>query len=432
MYLRGSKWSYTRRRRRTSPVRIGILAVLVAAAVYINQVIVPVTPPLFIPTATPTRSPESFVTEAEALLKEGKISQAVGSFNNAIQSDPRNAANYIALARLQIYTGKYEEAITSAENALLISPNNAMAHALKGWALGFMGDYLPAESSVKEAIKLDPNNAVPYAYLAEIIALQIQENQGQLGSLEKAIEASRTAETLAPNAMETRRARGFVLEITSNYEEAMAQYEAAVELEPNISDLHLSLGRIYRQLQMYDKAVEEFNRANSLNPTDPLPLTYISRTYAAIGEYPKGIQFGQQAIKISPQDPFLYGNVGVMEYRMKDYEKAIEFLKLAVRGGNTPEGIEIEGLPLDYGRVAEYYYIYGLSLARLGDCSEALQISQIISQGVPNDETALFNAQEMLNICREGPISPLSSDTKTPEGDSTPTAEETPSPAAGN
>ena len=53
MYLRGSKWNMRRKRRkRSSPGRIIVLLLLIAAVVYVNQVIVPVTPPLFIPTPT--------------------------------------------------------------------------------------------------------------------------------------------------------------------------------------------------------------------------------------------------------------------------------------------------------------------------------------------------------------------------------------------
>jgi hypothetical protein len=63
MYLKGSKLNYTRRRKRSNPWRILVLVVLVGIALYFNEIVVPKTPPLFIPTSTPTRSPESFVSE---------------------------------------------------------------------------------------------------------------------------------------------------------------------------------------------------------------------------------------------------------------------------------------------------------------------------------------------------------------------------------
>ncbi len=65
----------------------------------------------------------------------------------------------------------------------------------------------------------------------------------ELNTVDLAIEESRTALALDANLLEARWARGYVLEITSNYSEAVEQYEVAVQLNANIAQLHLALGR---------------------------------------------------------------------------------------------------------------------------------------------------------------------------------------------
>ena len=80
------------RRRRSNPLRIIILVALVAGALYVNQVIVPATPPLFIPTPTPTRSPESFLLDAQALIGEGRINQAIEAYKAAASGEGAAAA----------------------------------------------------------------------------------------------------------------------------------------------------------------------------------------------------------------------------------------------------------------------------------------------------------------------------------------------------
>ncbi len=75
-----------KRQRRLNPIRLGVLVLLIASGVYINQIVVPTIPPPFMPTATITRSPESFVTDAEKLISEGKLFQAVEIYKNAISS----------------------------------------------------------------------------------------------------------------------------------------------------------------------------------------------------------------------------------------------------------------------------------------------------------------------------------------------------------
>jgi tetratricopeptide (TPR) repeat protein len=283
----------------------------------------------------------------------------------------------------------------------VVNGNNSMAYALRGWALGFQGDYLGADSSIQKAISLDGNNGVAYAYYAEVLALEYQSGKNPLGLVQKATDASRTAQNLAPNALETHRARGIVLEITQNYEEAAREFEAAIAINPKIADMHLALGRNYRALNQYPKAVEQFNLAIALNPADPLPLTYIARTYLALGDFPLAIQYASQALKVSPSDPYMYGNLGTMYYGAKQFQNSLDPFRMALHGGTTSDGVQVQGLPMDNDRVVEYYYLFGLAAAKANQCSDARQVSQYLLQNVPDNETAVYNAKAMVEICQQ-------------------------------
>ena len=185
-------------------------------------------------------------------------------------------------------------------------------------------------------------------------------------------------------------------------EKAIREYEAAIAINANIADLHLSLGRNYRVLGVYDKAVEEFTRANALNPGDPTPDLYISRTYATVGEYAKATQYAETAVNDNPGEANLRGNLGVMYYRNFQWPEAVEQLKIVVAGGATEDNQPIEPIALvNDTRIAEYYFTYGLVLARLNRCGEALQVAQQIQARVPADEIAVANAEEVVNICQQ-------------------------------
>jgi tetratricopeptide (TPR) repeat protein len=431
MYLKGNKWSMNRRRRRPNWFRISVLLLLIAAGVYLDRVIIPSIPQPFVPTATPTRDPESYVAEAETLFNEGKLLQSIDTYTGAIQQQPDDPTLFIARARAQIYAGQYEEAQTSAEDALLLNPNNSMAHVMRAWALDFQGDYLAAEAAIKRALELDPNNAMAHAVYVEILIDSYLTGSGTFEGLELAAEESRVALDLEPNSLESHRARGYILEATGNYEEAIREYQEAITINANIADLHLALGRNYRVLGVYDKAVEEFTRANALNPEDPTPDLYISRTYATVGEYAKAAQYAETAVTDNPTDTNLRGNLGVMYYRNFQWAEAVEQLKLVISGGATEDNQPIEPIELvNDTRIAEYYFTYGLVLARLNRCGEALQVAQQIQARVPADEIAVANAQEVVNICQQNlaatPTSellPISTETLTPES-ATPTPEQ--------
>ncbi|MCI0519287.1 MAG: tetratricopeptide repeat protein [Chloroflexi bacterium] len=413
MYLRGSKWSMARKpRRRASPFLALILVALIAAVSYFGAFVAPAIPAPFIPTPTVTRSAESYVNEAEQLYNEGKLTQAISAYQQAILADPNNPNNYLNLARIQIFAGEYEDAVTNAQNALLKNPNNPMAYAIQAWALNFQEDYLAAEAAVKRAIELDPNNALARAFHAEILI-----NKGNYEDFEEAAAESRLAKELDPNALEVRRARGLVLlnSGAENLDEAISELKAALAVNDKIADLHLNLGFAYRLKGENDLAVDELLAAYALSPKDPNIPTEITLAYANDGQFGKAAQYAEDAVKIEPTNPRLHGNLGIMYYRGAEMEKAVASLGLAVRGGVTADGVTVQGLPLDYGKPAEYYWFYGFALAKTNRCAEAVPVFRSLQVGVPDDPLSVENAAAGLELC----LASLG----TPQAEATPTAE---------
>ena len=385
-------------RRRTRPnwFRIILLCLLVLGASYVNRFVIATRPSPFVPTPTATRSPESFVTEAQEYFKQGKLLSAIDSYQQAILSNPNDPAVYVALAQTQVFAGKYEDAQTSAESAILLNNDSSMAHAVLAWSMGAQGDYIEAGNSMERALTLDPNNALAHAYYVEILV-----DSGSFDVIDKAIEESKIAVALAPNSLETHRARGYILEATGNYEEAIREYQLAIDMNPKIADLHLSQGRNYRALGSYEDAITAFSNADALNPEDPMPDYLISRTYATRGEFGKAMQYAEQAVSNNPGDPNLRGNLGAMYYQNSYWTEAIAEFNYVVNGGFTDNGDPINTMPLtpDNIRVAEYYYMYGLALAKTNKCSPALEIARIILERVPANELAVENANAIISRC---------------------------------
>ena len=399
-----------KRRKRSNPWRILVLVALIGGMFYVNRVILPNTQPLFIPTPTPTRSPESFVNEAESLFQEGKLNQSIEAYEEAILSNPDNPSNYVELARIQILAGQYNDALENAELALLLNPENPLAHSMRAWALNFLEDPLGAEAAVKRALEIDENYAIAHAIYAEILF----DN----GSFERGAEESRIALQLDPNSLEVRRARGYILYNTQNFAQAIEQFDAAIAINDRIPNLHLLKGYSYYAMGEYDLAVEALNQANALNPTNSEPDLVASRVYFTVGEYAKAAQYAEQAVNDEPTNARLRGNWGVMLAKDGKPDEAIEQLAYAIHGGITENGEAIIGLPLDYNlRIIEYFSTYGLTLARANRCGEAVPIFQKMLSLVPDNEIAVYNAEVGLEICQQNL-----------EAESPPEFEETPEP----
>ena len=62
----------------------------------------------------------------------------------------------------------------------------------------------------------------------------------------------------------------------------------------------------------------------------------------------------------------------------------------------------VEGVPLSYRpRVIEIFSAYGLTLARMNNCEEAIPVFQTMLGQVSDNEIAVINANEGLSICTE-------------------------------
>jgi tetratricopeptide (TPR) repeat protein len=405
MYLSGSKWNTRKKQRRIHPWRVGLLVLLIGAAVYVERVLVPGVPPLFLPTVTATRSPATYVLEGESLFQAGKLEQAEASYQQAIEINPQEPAFYIALARVQVFGGKAEEAETNARNALLIDPASSAARAVLGWALDFQGaDYLvEAQEEVERSLSADPNSALAHAYLAEILIDQY--NSLDSGDYQSALQEAQTAVSLDANSLEAQRALGYVWESTGNYAEALRAYERALSLHPNLWLLHQAMGNMHVNQDPPDleKAVQSYLNANALSPTNPEPLQFIAKAYSRFGEYGKATQYAADAMALDPANPRLHGELGVLYYQNAEYDRAIDELNLAVRGGQTPGGASVRGVPLDPASptIVGFYYTLGLALAKSERCDEATPIFDALLRGVPDDEIAVANATEGLVICGE-------------------------------
>jgi len=410
-----------RRRRRPNYFGWIIFALVLMFGYYFNQIYLPASPVLAGATPTPTRSPESYQTEADDLFKQGKLTQAIEDYKSAISASPQNATLYVALARVQVWAGKYDEAQKNAENAMLLDNNNAMALAVHAWALNFQsGKNGEALTDIEQAMAKDPNNAVIQSYYVEILVDSGFEN------LQKAIDLSRAAVALDPNIVETHRARGYLLNATnvdgSNAEQAIREYDEAIKINPNLALLYMEQGQNYRSISARDEAIKAFTQANTLNASDPEPDYWISRTYATFGEYSKALQYAESAAVDAPSDPKYHGNWGVMFYRNFYYDDAVRELGLAIYGGTTKDGVQVTGVPLTNStRIGEYYFTFALALARTNQCGQSLEIVQELQSKVSTDDIAMDAANKAIEICQENLTNPPTSTPVSADVSETPT-----------
>src|SRR5512140_161431 len=92
--------------------------------------------PLFVATATATRTSNSYILEGEAQFTAGKLDAAIEAYRQAARVEPNNGEVWANLARIQTYSSallvtddqrrqRLSEALESANKAVELSPDDS-------------------------------------------------------------------------------------------------------------------------------------------------------------------------------------------------------------------------------------------------------------------------------------------------------------------
>jgi len=299
------------------------LLMLISAGIYVYAMIKQehIESP-FVPTPVPTRSALSYAAEAEELYLQGKLTEAIIAYEQAIALEPGDVLLYIPLARLLALEGRTVEAMRRARRATEMAPENARAWAVMGMAYDWNGDVPEAIDACKRAIELDPTYAEGYAYLAEAYADAVRWAD--------ATEAAQIALQLDDHSVDTHRNYGYVLEMQGNYWEALEAYERALEIHPNLAYIHIAAGRDHRALGDFDAAVRSFQRATEVDPNNAEAYDQLGWTYFNLGEYEQAETYHEQAVEADPEFGQALGHLAITYWVRRNYESAIPNFERAI------------------------------------------------------------------------------------------------------
>jgi len=133
--------------------------------------------------------------------------------------------------------GKLQEAVTSYNNALQIRPDYVEAHNNRGNALQKLGQLDDALASYNKAIQFRPDDYAD-AYSNRGIVLK------KLGRLQEALASYNKAIQIRSDYAEAYSNRGVVLQDMGQLEEALASCDKAIQIRPDYAEAHWNLSLV--------------------------------------------------------------------------------------------------------------------------------------------------------------------------------------------
>ena len=192
--------------------------------------------------ATPATRVTTYLEDAVAFHKQGKIDQAESIYRQLLEIDPKNSDALRLLGLIAYQTGNYQVAVDMIGMAIEINPNVASYHLNRGIVFQELKQWDAAVASYNSAIALKPDYAEAYCNRGNALK--------ELKQLDAAVDSYDKAIALKPELMEAYYSRGILLQELKQLNTAVASFDKAISLNPDYE--YLFGLRQYVRMQICD------------------------------------------------------------------------------------------------------------------------------------------------------------------------------------
>jgi tetratricopeptide (TPR) repeat protein len=260
--------------------------------------------------AANSEEPELLHLMALIYFNAAEFDHAVEWASRAIRKDPR--PSYLTtLGDALLRLGRLQEALQVFDKAVQLKPEDGDLWRQMGNALLKARRSGEALLCFQHAVKLNPT----YADAAYKTGVLLKEE----GRLEEALVYLDRSADAQPDHASTFALRGFVRASLRRYEQAIGDYELAIRLDPEHTQACSNLGNALKALGHPERALVWYDRSLALKP-DIANATNRALILTELGRFAEAGVAYQYAMGIDPQNPSLVSNLALLQLLLGDYE----------------------------------------------------------------------------------------------------------------
>jgi protein O-mannosyl-transferase len=246
------------------------------------------------------KNPNSWMAHSNlgtALLRLGRVDEAIVHYNKALEIDPNYATGHNNLGNAFLRIGQLEESLAHLQKALAIDPTYPEAHNNLGNTLLQMGRVDEAIAHYNKAVEIDPKYVEAHNNLGAVF-LQIGRREESLAHLQKALE-------IDPENGEAHNNLGNTFLRIGRVDEAIAHYSKALEINPLNVNAQNNMAWLLAtspeaRLRNGPKAVELAERADHLaGNQSPVIGATLAAAYAETGRFSDAVKTARRALQLA-------------------------------------------------------------------------------------------------------------------------------------
>ena len=298
-----------------------------------------------------TRDANYLLLRATALLAVGRVDEARGDIDNALEQHGQAGAAHALRAVINVAQNRREAALSDGRRAVELDPASAAAKIALSYAQQANLDLGSARDTLLQAVAQSPDDALAWARLSE---LHLAE-----GDRKEANAAAARAVALQPGLSRTQNVLGFAALAEIDTAQAQAVFEEAIALDSAdpLPRLGLGLARIRQGMLAEGRA--DLEAAVALDSNNALLRAYLGKAYFEEKRGPLDDQQFRIAKELDPLDPTAYFYNAIRLQTENRPVEALRELEASIER-NDNRAVYRSRLLLDQDRAAR-----GTSLARV-------------------------------------------------------------------
>jgi eukaryotic-like serine/threonine-protein kinase len=272
---------------------------------------------------------------AAGLLKEieSQYEKALDDYRKVKEQEPRSVEATLRIARVYDKLGMPSQAIKTYQEAIDLDPAYYGGYHGLGVFYFYRGNYKEAAEQFQKSIERAPGLSDEYANLGAVL-----EELGRDSEAETALLTSLKLRE-SPDALNN---IGAMRAYQKRDEEAVSYYKRAVALDPSNYILSENLGDSYRRLGRMSDAKAAYRQAMNLamtmlkeNPRLGYPRGHVAYFSARLGDRKRAEDEIEEALRLSPGETKVIRSAVLTYVALGDSDRAIQVLNSA-----TPELIK--------------------------------------------------------------------------------------------
>ncbi|UCC94658.1 MAG: tetratricopeptide repeat protein [Candidatus Omnitrophota bacterium] len=295
---------------------------------------------------------KKYINEGIRYLERGDKEEAVKSFWNAAELNPRLPEAYINIGIVRLQQGNFDDAMRLFLKAESLASSDYIKSDILSYNLGLCsykkGNFSEAIEYYKDALKITPefgealfNIGMSYreidkrieAFMHIFKSKRIFQHGAQneytqraeqiLESLRK--DPQTDTSSLAEKLLE----EGSQCFKDGELEKALSYMHESITVNPTYAEAHFRLGTIYADQEYFPRALKCFIQATELDPKHLKAYINLGSTCGELKKYKEALDAYQRALEIDKENPKIYYNIGMVCLATGAKDKARQFFKKA-------------------------------------------------------------------------------------------------------